>query len=568
MKQRFLAILLFVLMASCSSDGENEPEISTTPTPEEEEGPGVSQGTQLFQIDFSAIESTRVPDGKFQTLEPAFALISIVDASDDAIYTRERFGLSENEGKFETDPIVLDTGTFTITEFIVLDANDVVISLVPKAGSALAVFTDTTLPFEFTVVEEQRNVTATDNIVAAGLTAIDFGYGELDLSFPENTDFFSILVDETEGFTPKILTLESVTGAVFIVDWGDGTIAEYVSNVTDSGFENTITHNYSENKEYTINVSGPVATIELLHFASDQASNFRTHTTAVAFEKLVLLKDLALFQGNLTDIDLSTHLALESLELGYNNIGDLDVTNNPKLKLLTARNNQLSTLDVSNNTELEFLFLFSNQINALDLTHNTTLFGLSVRDNLLTRIDVSNNTLLNNLDCGSNLLSTIDVRQNSNLINLNVGDNRLSTIDISQNGNLKRLDVYTNQISAIDLSSNPNLEALYIQENILSFIDLSHTPELERLIIEDNSFSSLDLSSTPKIFNLEIGGNQFDAQTLDLFIDHLHNQATTNTISDGYMDFQNNPGSDGISNASRVKINELISSYSWSFNNN
>ena len=571
MKNSFLGLLLLFVLGSCSSDSENEPEMVANPTPEEtteDQEPVVSQGAQVFQIDFSEFESKNQPQGKYQNLEPAFALISLLDASENEVYTRERFALSENEGKYKTDEIVLDAGSYTVTEFIVLDANDVVISLVPKAGSALALFTDTTLPFDFTVVEEQTNISPTDNIEAAGLTAIDFGYGELNLDFPENTDFFSMTVDETQELTTKILTLESVTGAVFIVDWGDGSIEEYVSNVTASGFENTVAHNYSENGEYTINVSGPVATIELLKLSSDQESNGRTQISSVSLEKLVLLKHCAFFSGNLTTIDLTTNTALEFLELGNNQITNLDVSNNTNLKNLYVPNNQLNGIDLSNNVNLEFVILRTNQITSLDISNNSTLYGLTVRDNQLTSLDISNNTAMNYLDCASNMLTTIDVSQNISMANLNVGGNMLTSIDVSQNTNLRRLDLWYNQISTIDLSNNTSLEDLYIQGNLLSTIDLTNNPEMERLIIEDNNFSSLDLSSTPKIFNLEIGGNQFDAQTLDLLIDHVHVQATTNSITNGYMDFKNNPGSDGISNVSLVKINELISSYDWFFNNN
>lgn len=572
MKTNFCLLLLLFVIASCSSDSENESEMVANPTPEEEttedDGPVVSQGAQVFQIDFSEFESKNPPQGNYKNLEPAFALISLLDASENEVYTREPFALSENEGKYETDEIVLDSGTYTVTEFIVVDTNDVIISLVPQEGSALALFTDTTLPFEFTVLEEQTNISPTDNIEAAGLTAVDFGYGELNLDFPESTDFFSMTVDETPELTTKILTLESVTGAVFIVDWGDGSIEEYVSNVTDSGFENTITHNYLENGEYTINVSGPVAAIELLNFASDQESNWQSQINSVSLEKLVLLRHCTIYSGNLTTIDLTTNTALEFLELGNNQITSLDISNNANLKHLSVPYNQLNGIDLSNNVNLEFVVLLRNQITSLDISNNSTLYGLTVRDNQLTSLDISNNTAMNYLDCASNMLTSIDVSQNTNMANLNVGDNMLTSIDVSQNTNLKRLDLWYNQISAIDLSNNTSLEGLYIQGNLLSTIDLTNNPEMERLIIEDNNFSSLDLTSTPKIFDLQIGRNQFDAITLDEIISHVHEQATTNTITNGYMDFKNNPGSDGISNASLVKINELISSYDWFFNNN
>jgi hypothetical protein len=571
MKNNFLVVLLLILITSCSSDSVNEPEIIAKPVAEEttnEEVPENLQGTQIFQIEFSELKRNTEPQGKDLNLEPAFVLISMIDASENEIYNRERFELFENEGKFETEEIVLNVGTYKITEFIILDANDVVISLIPQEESALALFTDTTLPLEFSVLEKQINILPTNNIETTGLNAIDFGYGELNFNFPEDADFFSITIDETQELTPKFLTLESITGAVFIVDWGDGTIEEYVSNVTDSGFENAISHSYSENAEYIINVSGAIASIELLNFTSNQESNWKNHITSIDLEKLILLKHCTIHSGDLTTIDLSSNINLEFLYLGYNKIIILDVTNNSLLKTLNMRHNQISTLDLSNNTELITLSLPNNEITTLDLTNNINLKLLDVRGNQLSSLDISKNIALTNLDCIANMLNTIDVSQNIDISFLAVGENNLTNIDISKNLKIKRLDLFYNQLSTIDLSSNPNLETFYIQGNLLSTIDLSANPKLERLIIEDNNFSSLNLSSVPKIFDLEIGGNQFDAQTLDMLIDHINLQATSNDISNGYMDFQNNPGSDNISNASLVKINQLISSYNWFFNNN
>ncbi|WP_291968136.1 leucine-rich repeat domain-containing protein [Maribacter sp.] len=572
MKYFLFIFFLSAFLISCTSDAVNEPEIMDKPVIEEqitdEEISETLQGTQVFQIEFNELKSNHEPQGKEFNLEPEFALVSIIDDNNNAIYNRERLELSEKDGKIETEELILDTGSYKITEFIILDTDNVVISLIPKEGSAMALFTDTILPLEFNVLDNQLNVLPTKNIEAAGLYAIDFGYGELNFNFIENTSFFSITVDETQELTPKFLTLESVTGAVFIIDWGDGTIEEYVSNITSSGFENAVIHNYMANGEYTIKVSGPVATIELLNLASDQASNWRTHITSAEIENLVLLKELNFYSGNLTEINTSSNKALEVLVLGSNNINDLDISNNNRLKHLSVKNNQLSTISLLNNTALEFLSLGSNQITTLDLSNVKTLFGLSIRENQLTNLDISNNTLLNNLDCASNMLSTINISQNLQMVNLNVGDNMLTDIDVSKNINLVRLDLFTNQLNSVDLSNNLNLESLYIQENALSTIDLSNNPKLERLIIENNNFNNLDLSSTPKIFDLEIGVNQFDAATLDMLIDHVHAQATTNNITDGYMDFQNNPGSESISNASLIKINQLISSYNWFFNNN
>lgn len=555
MKKLFYILFAFLLVISCSSDKEDNETL-------------VTEGKQVFRIDVKELSAKTALGRSQKDLVPAYALVSLNDREGASVLNREQLVLTKVGNSYVTAEISLESGTYTLIEFIVIDENDVVISLAPKENSVLAEFVSSPIPYDFVVSSDETNETATEHINAAGYTSVDFGYTGLSLTFPDNTDFFSMVVDDSNAITTKILNLKSITGSIYLVDWGDGTIDEYVSTINSSGIENIISHNYAQVGLYTITVSGAIEDIELLDFGSNQDNNWESHLTSIDIDKLTLLKSCQLYFGKLTSLNTSENEALEFLGLGYNEVTSLDLTNNPKLKSVWLRYNRLTELDISNNLDLEFLLVTGNQLANLDISNNTKLTNLTARENVLTNINLANNPGLYILDLSDNFLSSIDVSANLSLTAINVGANQLTSIDISQNTNLVRVDLYTNQITAIDLSANLVLRDLYINNNLLTEIDLSANSELERLIIENNNFSVLDITANPKIFNLEIGVNQFGAAQLDQILSQVYDQAVLNSVMNGYIDYKNNPGFDDIDPTTIVKLNELVADYNWFFNNN
>ncbi|WP_281540267.1 leucine-rich repeat domain-containing protein [Maribacter aestuarii] len=560
MKKVIFFLFASLLAISCSSDIEDP----ITPIDDEIE---VGEGKQVFRVDLKELSAKKALSNE-KNLEPAFALVSINDSNGAAILTREKIALTKKSDSYITNEISLEVGNYSLVEFIVTDANDVVISVAPKENSVLAQFSNSPLPFNFQVSENETKETAAENINAAGYTSIDFGYTGLTLTFPESTDSFSLTVDETDSITLKNLNLKSITGSTYLVDWGDEVIEEYVTTIPNSGIDNEISHTYSENGTYTITITGAIEAIEVFEFNSNQENNWESHITSVNIEKLTLLKSMGLFTGLLSSLDISKNAELEILNIGNHRLTSIDLSNNPNLRIITLSDNELTEVNVSQNPAIENLFLVRNQISFLDLSQNGSLSVISARENNLSDIDFSNNLNLTQFDLSNNAISSIDISANLALTNINLGANQLSAIDVSQNTNLVRLDLYTNQINAIDLSTNLKLRDLYIDGNLLTEIDLSSNPELERLIIENNNFTTLNITSNPKIFNLEIGGNQFSAMELDQILSQIYDHAILNSTMNGYVDYQNTPGFGDIDPTTIVKLNELVTSFNWTLNNN
>ncbi|RYC52673.1 leucine-rich repeat domain-containing protein [Flagellimonas olearia] len=552
MKRIFIFLFVSLCVISCSSESEDTPPVE-------------AKGKQVFRINLNEVSAKTAQEIGQKDLEPAFAIVSINNSSGTPILIREKIALVKEGDSYITSDISLTEGIYSLIEFIVTDENDMVISLAPRESSVMAEFANNPLPFDFAVTQDKTSETTTENIEAAGYSSINFGYTGLGLIFPLNNDFFNLTVDDSEYTTTKILNLKSISGSTYQIDWGDGTVDEYVSTTVNSGLENSISHEYAQNGEYTITISGAIEAIELIDFGGSQDDDYESHLTAIDLEKLTLLKSCQLYQGKLTGLNTSGNQALEFLGLGYNQVTSLDFTNNPNLKTVWLRYNQLTGLDVSQNPNLEFLWVDGNQISALDVSGNSTLKVILARENNLGSIDLSNNLELERLDVADNTIGTIDVSSNLELFEINVGGNGLSSIDLSNNINLIRIDLYTNQLSTIDLSNNLRLKDLYINGNGLTEINVSANEELERLIIADNTMSTLDISSNPLIFDLEVENNQLSGAELDQLISHVYDQTVLNSVMNGYVSYANNPGSDGLDNTTLEKINELVLDYNWVF---
>ena len=571
-------LLAFIIILSCSKDKDVE-EITT---PVEEAEPEIiqkekGQGRQAFTLDFSTTSSKDLSiKGIYEIVyegpnnsKSGFALISIKDSVGELVFNREKVDVLLTDKNYVTSELELEAGTYSLTEFILIDVNEIAIAMVPQAKASLGKLTENSLPISFTIKDEELTVTKAENIGTDGYTKEDFGYDNLDLDFPNSTDFFSLVVDETIGGKPKSIVIESMTNSVYQVDWGDGTIEKYYPDLGNVFEVNELKHTYKLPGLYTIEISGPLETIQGLRFYSTyEGGAYSTNLISADLSKLKLLNNLELYYGKLTTLNTSENTLLESLELGYNEIETLDLKNNLELKNLSLHDNQLANLDISKNKELEFLWLATNQISSIDIQNNTALKVVSFRENQLRELDLSKNISLVRIDISDNKLSELSTSNNISLGEINVGRNLLTGIDFSKNVNLERIDLYGNKIVDIDLSFNTKLKNLYINNNLLEIIDISNNVEIDRLIVEGNNLTTLDITNNPKIFDLEIGGNQFSGKQLDEIISLVYDRTVSNSIFGGYINFKNNPGTEELDDTTLQKINDLVVNYNWFFNNN
>lgn len=562
MRKAFAFLFFLSIFISCSkSEGTLTPNIPETPN-------AVAQGIQTFSIANKEITSKRSTDLAAKQFIPAYVFVSIETSDGSTVLGRQKLDVIEQAGDFVTEEIMLDPGTYRLTEFIVVDSDDTVISLVPKATSALSQFSGTSLPFNFTVKEADSKNTPMENIETAGFSWVEFGYEEDDLIFPEAQEFFKLTVDDSENLTTKVISLKSLTGSTYQIDWGDGTTEEYVSGLSEVVENQKIIHNYEQNGIYEIKIIGAVKVLTNVIINSLPEDDYQTNLVSVDVNNLTMLKEFGVYGGQLVSIDVTQNNLLEVIWLGQHKISSIDVTKNTKLKALHINDNELTSLDVSQNLDLETLFVGNNQLSNLNVTNNTKLNTLIAYGNALTQIDISINLELEQLGLHLNDLSALDVTNNVKLVYLNIGSNHISEIDFLNNVNLVFLELYDNQISTIDVSNSPELFSLFIKDNLIDEIDLSNNLKLESLSIQNNNLSDLNLSNNTLISLLHIGLNQFTESKLDQIISGVYDNSVLNSITGGNIDFQYNPGTELIDQTTVDKVNELRESYGWLVNNN
>jgi hypothetical protein len=149
--------LLFLLAISCSKD---------------QVAPGKGNAT------FSMSQVSRgLKGGRMASTTPSSVLLSIEDNSGNSIFKNKKLSLFSFGQGYESESLELTEGTYKLTQFQILNANDTIIYASPLAGSSLAQYVTNPLPLSFTVtkgasievVPQVLAVTSTD-------TPNNFGY--------------------------------------------------------------------------------------------------------------------------------------------------------------------------------------------------------------------------------------------------------------------------------------------------------------------------------------------------------------------------------------------------------
>ncbi|MFO6424078.1 leucine-rich repeat domain-containing protein [Motilimonas sp. KMU-193] len=188
---------------------------------------------------------------------------------------------------------------------------------------------------------------------------------------------------------------------------------------------------------------------------------------------------------------LNDFIALESLNFTQNGLSEIDLSANWALKDITIYNNQLTSLDLSELTHLSVLKLLSTGLSELDVTHNPSLTELWLVRDQLEQIDVSTNKHLEKLILFNNPLMQIDVSNNPKLTMLNLANTQITALDVSQLAALEVLVASNTKIDYLDLSNSNALTSLLLANTQLADIDLTNNTGLKTLNLSKNQLTQL-----------------------------------------------------------------------------
>jgi hypothetical protein len=207
---------------------------------DEEHGPA-KPGNVRFTIDARALHDAR--GGRIVATLPVGSslYITIADGGGNDVYTLKQVSLLELGSEYISEPLLLPPGDYTLTEFLVADADDHVVYATPKEDSPLAPYVNDPLPAAFVVNGDA--ITGLDVQVLAinDHSAEEFGYVTFRvelLPFP----YFKLAVfahDSTNGlaFSPV---------RAYVLDGADTVYKQSLpAGIQDIAFHGDLSHTYT-----------------------------------------------------------------------------------------------------------------------------------------------------------------------------------------------------------------------------------------------------------------------------------------------------------------------------------
>lgn len=156
--------------------------------------------------------------GRTEADIPSKVVISIEDDLGNPVYTLEELTLFEFNGSYVTEPLILQVGSYKLTEYLVLDDEDATIYATPQEGSDLDYLVADPLPIDLVVAANASTSIAPQVISTEELTPADFGYTDSNFEFVATYDMLlSVFVQNatTGAFesTDANLTITATTEA-------------------------------------------------------------------------------------------------------------------------------------------------------------------------------------------------------------------------------------------------------------------------------------------------------------------------------------------------------------------
>lgn len=179
-----------------------------------------------------------------------YMVISIENAVGTKVYDAKKIELYNFNGSFISEPISLDISqnAYKLTQFLVLDANNVVIYCTPTKDVSLANLISHPLPISFTVAKDQTCRVTPEVVPSSSGSTSDFGYSSFDFSIVDCIKFTTCvqILDSTKNNYVLTSADVSITGNDTTVLFSGDVSASTKTIVLKDGFE-----------KYTITASKP-----------------------------------------------------------------------------------------------------------------------------------------------------------------------------------------------------------------------------------------------------------------------------------------------------------------------
>lgn len=336
--------------------------------------------------------------GRTQAVHPAALLLSLENSEGEVVFTFKKIMLVQVGDDMITETITLSPGTYTITDFWLVDETNEGIYATPKTGSPLAGAVSHPLPYSFTVTSDDISIVAMEVVSVSHHAPEDFGYVSFTIHAmnPLRVAVFTNAGDEL-AFTTASATMVHINSF-------DGA-NENVGNYALEAKTNLISFPGEPTDNYRLTVSKP---------------GFKTYTKDFVYTELLDSLQGAPFQIVLHQFTLQVFVSDLSIPLSFR----LDVMGDASVQVHWGDNTSTSEPTFGNfehtyTSTGHFVVTVTGDIESI------TAFDIAYSQPTLEAIDVQ---ALTNLQSFHSVLApgpaTIDLSKNTQLVEVSLMDNR------------------------------------------------------------------------------------------------------------------------------------------------
>ncbi len=475
-----IAVLMLLLFTSCTKENLSE-----------------TQTGEVY-LSFNAKNEVGKKTSSPDYDAPHAIVVTIKDSKGGLVESKTSLQLFKFEGEFVTEALTLTSGSYTITEYYVIDEEKNIIYTAPKQDSQMSEWVDETLPINFTVNKNATTQLAPEVISTQGRNPEEFGYASFHLNIVKTVNFqistfiynldkkgFELttanvtVLSNSEAITQKNIAAETSIIAV------PGNKDLYTIKVSKEGYKvflATMTKtelSLYENKPLKVHleeVEGPISFITdqtvqktvSIYCGLYSADNPLTidwgdgsPTEAVTGDKDNIHNYAK--QG-VYEIKISGDASnILNIAAQNSNIKEASLSSATNISEVVLSSNILETINVRNLTELESLWLNENKIKTLDLSLNEKLIVISATHNLLTEIIFPEKSRITGLTIDNNIISNIDISTLTKLRNFSFTDTGIKTLNTSTNWALESLNC--SALNSLTIQNNPHLKYIWLYQN-------------------------------------------------------------------------------------------------------
>jgi hypothetical protein len=214
--QKHVLSLLIVLLLGCAQDNVLE--------------------SKTGNIAFYLSEDANVNGRRLFDYRPAFVLLSIEKSNGEVVEKNKKIPLYSFSTGYVSEDLLLATGDYKLTQFMVLNSDDEVIYATPREGSPLSDHVTDPLPIDFKVSEENKTMVTPEVLdVTEQITAYDFGYATFSFEIAGNKGkvkkviYTDLFLKADDPITTTLL-FEYRRGKIETIQWNFDLQSEGVSS--------------------------------------------------------------------------------------------------------------------------------------------------------------------------------------------------------------------------------------------------------------------------------------------------------------------------------------------------